>query len=433
MKSSRNYPAMQLKVGALLAIAFSVTLLALIFPTKGVNPFSSKIKLVAYFPQVAGLRASSPVWFSGVEVGSVKSVEFVPESDPPRLKVVLEVEKRVQGYLKTDSKAKIEGMGLLGDMYIDLTPGSQAAARVEDGAVVVGVPPANTKDEFAAMMVSAKELLSNLNRISQEMAEGRGSLGMLVKDPTLYRELQATVKELRTMVQDVNDGEGTAGKLMKDPALYNELVSAVQDIRAVVADLKKAEEKILSKETKETLDQTVKTASKVIKRVGEIQEKVDQVRFDFSFGLSKYLNQDVASGRADLLIWPNRQRYYQVGIEKVSALYGNEKEKTTYTAQLAWQMFNSPLYIRGGINKSEYFIAGLDMRLWNDQVKLMLDTYRIELNPTQLDVRTGVAFLDIMELTAGVEDVLRQPYYKAGVTLHYQDDDLLNVIFKTQF
>jgi phospholipid/cholesterol/gamma-HCH transport system substrate-binding protein len=433
VKSSRNYPAMQMKVGTLLAVALSVTLLALIFPTKGVNPFSSKIKLVAYFPEVSGLRASSPVWFSGVEVGSVKHVDFVPESDPPRLKVVIEVEKKIQGYLKTDSKAMIQGMGLLGDMYIDLIPGSKNAPQVENGTVITGVPPEKTKEEFTAMMASAKELLANLNRVSQDIANGQGSLGLLVKDPALYRELQQTVKELRVMVQAVNSGEGTAGELMRNPALYDEMVAAVKDIRAVVNDLKNAENKILSPETKEAVDQTVKTASRVVKRVGEIQEKMDLVRFDLNFGLSKYLNQAVSSGHADLVIWPNRQRYYQVGIEKVSGLYGNEKDKTTFNGQLAWRIFQSPLFIRGGLTKSEYFIAGLDMRLWDDKFKVMLDTYRVELNPAQVDVRTGVVLIDILELTAGAEDVLRTPFYKAGLTLHYQDDDLLNVIFKTQF
>ena len=68
-----------------------------------------------------------------------------------------------------------------------------------------------------------------------------------------------------------------------------------------------------------------------------------------------------------------------------------------------------------------------------DQVKLLLDAYRIELNPAQVDIHAGLMVLDVMELTAGVEDVLRVPYYKAGVTIHYRDDDLLNVIFKTKF
>ncbi|NTV53390.1 MAG: MCE family protein [Candidatus Firestonebacteria bacterium] len=433
MKSSRNYPAMQFKVGTLIAVAIAVTLLALIFPTKGVNFFSPKIKLTAFFPKVGGLRPSSPVLFSGVEVGSVSSVEFVPGSNPARLQVVLTVERKIQQYLRRDSRAVIQSMGLLGDMYIEVTSGSPGETMVENNAVITGVPPEDTKGELAAIMAEAKGLLANLNRVSEDIASGKGSLGLLVKDPALYRELQSAVTQIRTMLAAVNEGEGTAGKLLNDPELYDEMVASVKEIHAVVNDLKEAERTIISQQTKDAITETVKTASRVFKRVGEIEEKVDQIRFDFNFGMEKFLNAPVASGHADLLIWPNRQRYYQVGVQKVSSLYGNETENTTYTGQLAWRIFQTPLYIRGGVIKTNYFVGGLDLRLLNDDFKVMLDTYRVELNPAQVDVRTGVMLVDFMELTAGVEDVFRRPFYKAGLTIHYQDDDLLNVIFKAKF
>lgn len=431
MKSSRNYPAMQLKVGTLVAVAVSVALLAMIFPTKGVNPFSPKMTLVTYFPAVDGLRASSPVWFSGVEVGSVTYVDFVPGSNPPKLKVIMRIEKKIQPYIRSDAKAVIKGMGLLGDMYVDLTAGS-AAEMVADGAELEGVPPKELKEDMDAMMASAKSLLKNLDQITSDLAEGRGSLGQLLQDPTLYPALRDTVQDLRRFAASMNDSDGTTHKLMTDPALYDELVAAVRDIRQVVADLKQAEEKVLSPETRKNLDESVKVVTRVVKRVGEYQEKIDKIKFDLNFGLSKFA-EDNASGHAHLSIWPNENRYYTVGIQKVSNLYGLEKDKTTWDAQLAWRIFNTPLFIRGGLTRTEYFDAGLDLRLFQDNFKVLLDAYRVEYNPVQLDVHTGVMFLDLIELTAGVEDVLRRPFYKAGITMHYRDDDLLNVLFKTQF
>jgi ABC-type transporter Mla subunit MlaD len=414
-------------------VAIGVTLLALIFPTKGVNFFSPKVKLIAYFSQVGGLRPSSPVLFSGVEVGSVDSVEFVPNSDPPRLKVVLTVERKIQEYLRIDSRAVIESMGLLGDMYVEVTAGSRSAAGVENNSVITGVPPEDTKAQIAAIMKQAQGLMANLNSVSEDIASGRGSLGLLVKDPALYRELQSTVAQMRQMLAAVNNGEGTAGKLLHNPELYDEMVASVKEIHQVVNDIKEAERSLLSAETKQTLTETVQTASRVVKKYGELVDKADAIRFDFNFGLDKYLNAPLSVGHADLLIWPNRQRYYQVGIQKISELYGNEVDQTTFTGQLAWRIFQSPFYIRGGVLKSNYFVAGLDLRLWDDKFKTFVDAYRVEMNPVQMDVRTGVMLVDFLELTAGVEDVLRQPFYKAGLTIHYQDDDLLSVAFKAKY
>jgi len=323
-------------------------------------------------------------------------------------------------------------MGMLGDMYIDLTQGSQAALPVRDGGVIAGVEPKEFKDDLDAMMVSAKGLLVNLEQITRDIREGKGSLGQLAQDPGLYDGLKEAVRELRQFARTLNDGDGTAGKLMQDPELYDELVAAVRDIRVIVADLKDAEQKVLSPETKEKLDETVATASRVIKRVGDYQEKMDKIRFDLSFGLNKY-EAAIASGQAQLRIWPNEDRYYVVGIQKITGLYGLETEQTTMEGQLAWRIAETPLFVRGGLIRDEYFVAGLDMRMFEDDFSIMLDAYRIEYDPIQLDVRLGVVFLDLIELTAGVEDVLRSPFYKAGLTIHYRDDDLLTILMKTMF
>lgn len=433
MKSSRNYPAMQVKVGTLVAVAVTIALLAMIFPTKGVNPFSRKIKLVTTYPAVAGLRASSPVWFSGVEVGSVVHVDFVPGSDPPRLKVVMAVERKIQPYLKTDSKAEIKGMGLLGDMYINLTQGSAQAETVGDGSVIAGVPPKELTDDLEALVVSAKGLLANLEQVSRDMAEGRGSLGLLAKDPTLYYAVRDALQELRSVLGAVEaEDQGTLAKLVHDPALYDELVATVRDLRTIVADLKQTEQKLLSPETKQTITETVETASKVVKRVGDYQEKMDRIKFDLNFGLYKF-DRALSSGHAHLLIWPSPDRYYVLGLQKVSDLYGYETDRTTWEAQLAWRILQTPLFIRGGMIRDEYFMAGLDLRLWEDDLAVLLDAYRVEYNPMQLDVRVGVVLWDLLELTAGAENVLHTPFYKAGLTIHYRDDDLLNVLLKTVF
>jgi len=432
VRSSRNYSAMQIKVGTLLTIATAIALVAMIFPTKGVNPFSPKFKLITYFPAVAGLRPSSPVWFCGVEVGEVVYVDFVPNTDSSRLKVVMRIERKVQPYIKTDSKAEIKGMGLLGDMFIDISCGSEDADMVRNKSVIAGVPPKSMKKDLAVMMTSAKGLLQNLEQISLDIREGRGSLGQLAQDPSLYCELRDAVCELKAFAKVLNEEEGTAKKLIKDSQLYDELVAAVQDIRTIVADLKQTEEKLLSPDTKKKIDQTVETAARVVKRVGEYQEKIDRLRFDLSFGLNKY-EGNVVSGHAHLRIWPNEDRYYVVGLQKVTDLYGYETDRTTLEAQLAWRILETPLFIRGGLIKDEFFVAGLDLRLFADDFSVMLDAYRIEYDPIQIDMRLGVIFLDLIELTAGVEDFLHQPFYKAGLTIHYRDDDLLTVLMKAIF
>jgi phospholipid/cholesterol/gamma-HCH transport system substrate-binding protein len=432
VRSSRNVPAMQMKVGTLVTVGLAVALLGMIFPTKGINPFAPTIQLETQLSTVGGLRTSSPIWFSGVEVGSVLSVKFIPGSNPPRLRVLMRIEKKMMQYIKIDSQATVRGMGLLGDTLVDISQGSVGAASVKPGDVIPGVDPKALTDDMQDMMASAKSLLTSLDQIAKDIVEGRGSLGQLAQDPGLYNELRDAVRELKGFARTLNDKDGTVRKIMEDPELYEELIAAVKDIRTIVGDLKNAEEKILSPETKEKIDQTVETASRVVKRVGEYQEKMDKIRFDLNFGLAKHTGS-VASGHAHLSIWPNDDRYYVVGIQKITELYGNETDQTTIDAQLAWRIMDTPLFIRGGMIRDDSFVAGLDVRLMEDDLQVLLDAYRVELNPVQMDARVGVVLMDLIELTAGVEDVWGEPFYKAGLTIHYRDNDLLTVLMKSMF
>ncbi|MBN1596341.1 MCE family protein [candidate division FCPU426 bacterium] len=429
MKSSRNLPALQMKVGTLVTVGLSIAILGMIFPTKGINPFSPTIRLETRFSNVGGLRPSSPVWFSGVEVGSVKEVDFVRGSNPPRLRVVMTIERKIMPYIKKDSTAHIRSIGLLGDTYVDLVQGTEEAHSVRPGDTIPGEDPKDFSEDLQAMMASGKSLLASLEQISRDISEGKGSLGQLAQDPSLYSELRDAVRELKSFARALNQEDGTAKKLVQDPALYDELVAAVQDIRELVSDLKQTEQKLISPETKEKIDQTVETASRVVKRVGEYQEKMDKIRFDLNFGLYKHLD-NVASGHVHLGIWPNDDRYYVLGIQKITDLYGNETEQTTFDVQLAWRILQTPLFIRGGLIRDEYFVAGLDARFFDDDFLVLLDAYRVEYDPVQMDLRVGVVLLDLLELTAGVEDVWGTPFYKAGLTIHYRDDDLLTIIMK---
>ncbi|MHC4599852.1 MAG: MlaD family protein, partial [Planctomycetota bacterium] len=66
----------------------------------------------------------------------------------------------------------------------------------------------------------------NVERITRSVAEGRGTLGRLVNDPDLYDNIDAIVGRM-------NRGEGTLGKLLTDEVLYNEVRDVVSNLKGV--------------------------------------------------------------------------------------------------------------------------------------------------------------------------------------------------------
>jgi phospholipid/cholesterol/gamma-HCH transport system substrate-binding protein len=80
------------------------------------------LPVYALFDQVAGLKPKSPVEIAGVRVGQVASIGL---DETFRARVVLDLDSSLQ--LPVDSSAAIVTAGILGDRYIQLTPGAEDA------------------------------------------------------------------------------------------------------------------------------------------------------------------------------------------------------------------------------------------------------------------------------------------------------------------
>ena len=78
------------------------------------------LPVYALFDQVAGLTSKAPVEIAGVRVGQVRSITL---DDTFRARVDLELDSTLR--LPVDSSAAIVTSGILGDRYVQLTPGAE--------------------------------------------------------------------------------------------------------------------------------------------------------------------------------------------------------------------------------------------------------------------------------------------------------------------
>jgi phospholipid/cholesterol/gamma-HCH transport system substrate-binding protein len=78
------------------------------------------LELVVTFDQIGGLKPRAPVVIGGVKVGQVKAIGLDGDL---RARVVLDVDSKLE--LATDTSAEILTAGVLGDQYVELTPGGE--------------------------------------------------------------------------------------------------------------------------------------------------------------------------------------------------------------------------------------------------------------------------------------------------------------------
>lgn len=220
----------KLKVGIVISVALLTLLLTVIFTGDIANIMSPKELIKIDIRDVGGLRTGSPVWFAGIEVGSVKSIGLSPQYG---IVVTIAVNRDVLGYLKKDSHATVQTMGLLGNKYVELSSGSSAAPTLRAGEMLEGATETGAQDMVATGSVLLKKMDDVVGRIGaliDTIGEGQGTVSQLLKDPALYNNLKDASRRISEMTAAMQKGKGSMGKLVNDDLLYNRLLAASESM-----------------------------------------------------------------------------------------------------------------------------------------------------------------------------------------------------------
>ena len=111
-----------------------------------VNVFSSSNILQVRFNYAGGLEEGSPVRVMGIKVGKVRKIDFDPAFRSPageevKLRVEIEIEKKAWSSLRQDSKFFINLAGVIGEKFLEISPGSLEAKELHSGDNVRGEDP----------------------------------------------------------------------------------------------------------------------------------------------------------------------------------------------------------------------------------------------------------------------------------------------------
>jgi len=228
----------ELRVGLTVLFA-AVTLTVLIFLMSGTTGmFTPKIILKSYFDNASGIRLGAPVRLEGVDIGNVDAIRIIRGNPLTPVEVTMKVSSKFDYALHKDSVASLNTAGVLGETYVDIDSSQAKAGPAQNGDVL----PIHDRPDFQDVVRSSQSTLENmqtlllrLDRIVTTVESGKGSVGKLINDPSLYNRLNATVGDLQTVINKVGAGQGSLGKLFNDDTLYNK-ANATIDKLSVIAD-----------------------------------------------------------------------------------------------------------------------------------------------------------------------------------------------------
>ena len=216
----------ELKVGIFIFIGI-VILSVIIFSIGNFYSVKQGYTLNVVFSFANGIGIGAPVRYSGVEVGEVQDIKvyFDEKENRPLVKIGVWVSQNT--WINENAKASINTLGLLGEKYLEIAPGTRDTRLLEKGDTLRGQDPVST-EEIAR---STKELIEKIGTLTESINKIAGDESVRTSLKNTVNNMEALSGDLRDFLSYAKQGKGTIGRLMSDDTLYNHIDDMILDIK----------------------------------------------------------------------------------------------------------------------------------------------------------------------------------------------------------
>lgn len=183
---------LELKVG-IFVFAGLIILAVFVLSIGKFKTWTAGYTIDVVFNFVNGVKDGAPVRFAGMDVGEVKNLDiyFDPAENRTKVRVICWIGRDVR--IPADSGIWVNTLGLLGEKYIEIMPGTDYANTVRPGQSLIGRDPI-AMHEVAEL---AKNLVGDMDESIVKIKNKEGTVGKLLYDDTIYRELEALIMDIR--------------------------------------------------------------------------------------------------------------------------------------------------------------------------------------------------------------------------------------------
>lgn len=225
----------QTKVG-ILFLAATVLVVIFAFALGVVQPFSNAHELNVAYNFAGGIEVGSPVRVMGIKVGKVRSIHFAPNFKMPesgeevKLLITVSINKKAWATLRTDSRFFINLAGVIGEKFLEISPGSLDKAELNPGGTVRGEDPPRIDQLISQSYALAGKALEFVNRNEGSLIETIETLNKLVVNfEKMLKQLEKTSRdpEVHRIVKNLST-------IMEDGAFFTQKVRSQEGIKTMV-------------------------------------------------------------------------------------------------------------------------------------------------------------------------------------------------------
>ena len=209
--AKKNRPVV---VGLFIIIGIAILVTAVFTLGGQKKSFVKGFTVNTIFTDVNGLLTGSNVWLSGVKVGTVKKITFLPDS---RVQVTMVIQRSLQPNIHNDARAKIGSDGLIGNKIVVITSGTTAAPLVKEGDYLNIQNVLSTDDMLNTLQSNNKNLLaitSSFARVSRNIDSGNGIIATLVNDQETARKVNASLNSLQATMSNFQSASVRSNEIL---------------------------------------------------------------------------------------------------------------------------------------------------------------------------------------------------------------------------
>ena len=226
--------SLEIRVGAFIVSGIAL-LIFFVFAIGDLSTyFQPGYALRVLFDTANGITEGSPVQYAGVEVGKVQRVSIKYRADQIP-SVELEVRLPSSVNVRADDLAAISTFGLLGEKYLEITPGPGAGAILEPNGQLAGKPPVSTEDVIKRSSEVLNELKETLQGVNNLVGDPEARVYLkeaLLEARDATRQWKVLGERLNIALSYAESGQGNVGKFLYSEDLYQRMVLFVEDLRA---------------------------------------------------------------------------------------------------------------------------------------------------------------------------------------------------------
>src|SRR5262245_8053115 len=240
--------------------------------------FARQFELSSTSGKITGLRTGTPVRIAGLDAGEVLEIQ-VPARPSQPFRIRMRLREDLRQLVRKDSVPAIQTDGIVGNAFIQIGVGTEAAPIVLPGDTLRGRDPVELADliqegqnTFRTITTQVVELRGNVSTAIGSLADMSKTASTLVEDVgknvdqltiagnAAVRSAQSALNEATALVSDVRAGHGTLGRLVADDSLYERIVAISDEVEQSM------------KNVREMTDRTRELVASLAAKDGSVQQ-----------------------------------------------------------------------------------------------------------------------------------------------------------------